>query len=89
LAFPDYEDFPALISQFAKVPLVAFYISLPLCLPELSIGRRCYPAVSAFVHMPEAAVYKDDLSMPSQNHIRIARQILVKESLIVDYNFEA
>ena len=83
MALPDYEHLPALPSQLAQVPLVSGNVSLTLCLPELGVGRRRYPAVSAFVHMPEAAVNEDDFAMPRQNHVRMTRQVFAMQCVTV------
>jgi len=63
LAFPDYKDFPAFLSQLPDISLISCNITFPLCLPEFGICCRSNPAVTAFVHMPETAVDKYDFVM--------------------------
>ena len=76
LAFPDYEYFPAFFSQFAEISFISGSIAITFCLPELFVCFWNDAAVFAAVHVPEAAVYKDYLSMFNKNQIRFAGQIL-------------
>jgi hypothetical protein len=62
LTFPDYENFPAFSAQLAQISFISVNITLPFYFPELFVRFWYNPAVSAFVHMPEAAVDENNFS---------------------------
>jgi hypothetical protein len=60
LTFPDYENFPAGVSQFSEIAFVPFDVALSFCLPEFFAGFGDDFPVAAFVDVPETAVNEDD-----------------------------
>jgi hypothetical protein len=56
---------------------------LTFCSPELDIGRRHDLAVSAFVHMKEAPMHIDYLSMPDKHNIRFSWKVFFVKAVAV------
>jgi len=70
LAFPDYKNFPAFSAQLAEISFISGSIALAFCFPELFVGFRYDAAVFTAVHVPEAAVNKDNLIMINRSSLR-------------------
>jgi len=77
LVLPEPEDGPA---QSPELPGL-FFVPLPvysdLVLPELAVGLRRPVALGAAV--PEAAVDKDDQSLPGERNVRLSGETVIMD----------
>jgi hypothetical protein len=62
-AFPNSVDPPSVGSESTHIATIPLDVSEPLLCPKAAVRRRLRLAICAFMHMPEAAVYKDDGTM--------------------------
>lgn len=81
LAFPDDENFPVSSLQRRDIRLIALNVAASLCLPKFRIFLWFDLPVSAIVHVPEAAMDKNDLAATFEDEIRGARQTTVVEAV--------
>ena len=72
-AFPDNKNPPAGGSQLFEIAFVAFDVTLAFFLPELCMRGRLDPAVAAAMHVPETTMNEDDLFVPYEYKVGIAR----------------
>ncbi len=75
LALPDHLSLPTKFSKSEDVPPISCNISSSLDCPEALISPRRGAPPFAIVHVPEAAVHKDNPLELGQNNIGRAREI--------------
>ena len=73
LTFPDYEYFPAFFTEFTDISFISGNITQAFSLPELFVCFWYDAAVFAAVHVPEAAVDKDNLFMFNKSELRFLK----------------
>lgn len=80
-ALPDVENAPVFASQLSLSPDISYDISFSLVLPEFPVCGGGNTAVSAGMHVPEAAMY-EDCGLPSGHHyVRLARQVFTVKTI--------
>jgi hypothetical protein len=72
---------PSGLSEPLFVFLITDLIGFSFIFPELSIGFGDYPAESAVVHMPVAAMNKDDFAKGRENKVRFSSQVFSVKSV--------
>ena len=77
LAFPNYDDRPALCLQLAPLLLVTLLVAGDFGGPEVGVGFGHRVELAAFVTMPEAAMDEDDSLIFGKDDVGLARQFLV------------
>jgi len=83
LALPHDHHFPTVMLECFEVSLVARSIGEPLGFPEVYIRCGHYSAVSTVVHVKEAAVDIDNLSVSDEDQIRFAGKTLFVERISI------
>ena len=81
LAFPDNQSCPVLSMKCHHTFLVPLHVAVSLGFPEACICLWPDLTIPAIVHVPEAAVDKNNLAATAENHVRCAWQPLVVESV--------
>jgi hypothetical protein len=75
VAFPDFKNLPAIAAERLPIAFVTLHIPAALFSPEADVGGRNRLAVFAAMHVPEAAVNKENRSGRGKDKIRLSRQI--------------
>jgi len=80
-AFPHNHHSPTLMPERTSIATIAFDIRESFGSPELCIRCGHYASISTFVHVKEAAMYIDYLSMSNKYDVRFTRKILLVKSI--------
>ena len=80
-AFPDFKDSPSCFFQCGAVALIAEGITAALFGPEFFVGCGNRFAQLAAVHVPEAAVDKDDRAEPGEHEVGFAGEMFAVEPI--------
>jgi len=87
-AFPYDQNPPAKASEFSDISAVTISVAAALVVPEFSVCSRFDSAITAIMHVPEAAVNKNDLFMSCKNKIGFSWQIFSVETKPVAHAVE-
>jgi len=74
-ALPHNQYLPAELPQFPHMLPPALDISAAFCFPVVRVRLRGHTATSAPVHMPEAAMHKNDFPVSGKDYVWYAREI--------------
>jgi hypothetical protein len=75
VAFPHFENVPAIVTERLTVALVTLHIATALFSPEADVGGWDRLAVFTAMHVPEATVNEKNHSGGGKDQIRLSWQI--------------